>query len=73
MIGRKPGIENFYAMNLRTVAAIDAASDAQIMAIDGMGKQRLRKLRAWCAVYEGDRNEDRIEPVYAARLVGRAW
>lgn len=64
---------DLYKLDLRTVAAIDAAPDDRLLAIEGMGKQRLRKLRGWCATYEGDRNEDRIEPSHAAMLDGYIW
>jgi hypothetical protein len=60
-------------IDLHTVAAIDASSDDYLLAIPGMGKERLRRLRIWCNAYRGDRRENRIEPTFVAELAGETW
>lgn len=60
-------------LHLATVAAIDAATDEELFAIPGMGKERLRRLRTWCCAFQGVRTESRLEPTFAAELADQRW
>lgn len=61
------------AAELTTVERIVAASDASLLAIPGLGPTRLRKLRAWCRDFQGDRFLSRLAADNAARLRGWEW
>lgn len=61
------------AAGLTTVERISTASDASLLAIAGMGPTRLRKLRAWCRDFRGDRQSSRLAADCAARLRGWEW
>lgn len=61
------------AAGLTTVERIGTASDASLLAIAGLGPTRLRKLRAWCRDFQGDRHSSRIAADHAARLRGWEW
>lgn len=61
------------AAGLTTVERIGTASDASLLAIAGLGPTRLRKLRAWCRDFRGDRHSARLAADNAARLRGWEW
>lgn len=61
------------AAGLTTVERIGTASDASLLAIAGLGQTRLRKLRAWCRDFQGDRHSSRLAADNAARLRGWEW
>lgn len=61
------------AAGLTTVERIETASDASFLAIVGLGPTRIRKLRAWCRDFQGDRHSSRLAADYAVRLRGWEW
>lgn len=61
------------AAGMATVERIEKASDASFLAIAGLGPTRLRKLRAWCRDFQGDRHSSRLAADNAARLRGWEW
>ena len=61
------------AAGLTTVERIGTASDVSLLAIAGLGSTRLRKLRAWCRDFQGDRQSSRLAADSAARLRGWEW
>lgn len=61
------------AAGLTTVERIGTASDASLLAIAGLGPTRLRRLRAWCGDFQGDRHSSRLAADNAARLRGWEW
>lgn len=61
------------ASGLTTVERISGASDQSLLAIAGLGPTRLRKLRAWCRDFQGDRHSSRLAADNAARLRGWTW
>jgi len=61
------------AAGLTTVERIGMATDESLLAIAGLGPTRLRKLRAWCRAFRGDRQSSRLAADHSARLRGFEW